>query len=239
MALGDLVDPFTHLGGGSTPFSARISGMKVGRPFTLGCLSAMIATGADVGSSFEECLIVYEKSADKVPMEVLGVAEQITGAIFHEIDVAVHWSRDPHQRPKGSCIAVGLQFDEVSKVRSGPDAMGYALPYSKGCLQVYILIQRVLQCRFACLDSGTKMREGALLGHVMAHEIGHVLQGVVRHSEEGVMKTNWTSEEVLRMVTRRLSFTSSDADLIRLSSFVKRKIATPDSYSDAQAPDKR
>jgi hypothetical protein len=31
----------------------------------------------------------------------------------------------------------------------------------------------------------------ALLGYVLAHEIGHVLEGLVRHSGAGVMKASW------------------------------------------------
>lgn len=46
-----------------------------------------------------------------------------------------------------------------------------------------------------------------LLGHVLAHELGHVLQGVARHSEEGVLKERWSAAEIQVMPTRQLRFT--------------------------------
>ena len=51
---------------------------------------------------------------------------------------------------------------------------------------------------------------GYLLGNVLAHEIGHVLQGVLRHSETGVMKARWSDNEILRMPRERLHFTAED-----------------------------
>jgi hypothetical protein len=100
--------------------------------------------------------------------------------------------------------------------------MGYALPFSNSRSQIHIGIDRVLRCRRACFDPRTRISEASLLGHVMAHEIGHVLQGLVRHSEDGLMKESWTPEEMLNMPTRRLSFTKRDADLIYLG-FLKQR----------------
>jgi hypothetical protein len=48
----------------------------------------------------------------------------------------------------------------------------------------------------------------------MAHEIGHVLQGVNRHSESGVMKANWTDIDFESMTFEPLRFTPEDARLI-------------------------
>jgi hypothetical protein len=58
------------------------------------------------------------------------------------------------------------------------------------------------------------LSSGFLLGYVLAHEIGHVLQGVARHSETGVMKNRWSLLEVVNMKYDRLHFTALDATLI-------------------------
>jgi len=34
----------------------------------------------------------------------------------------------------------------------------------------------------------------SLLGHVMAHEVGHILQGTTQHSESGIMR-RWTGQD--------------------------------------------
>jgi hypothetical protein len=53
-----------------------------------------------------------------------------------------------------------------------------------------------------------------LLGHVLAHEMGHVLQGLNRHSETGVLKERWSPAEIERMWKELLRFTLQDATLI-------------------------
>ena len=55
-----------------------------------------------------------------------------------------------------------------------------------------------------------------ILAHVMVHEITHVLQGVSRHSESGVMKATWTMKEYGEMLPKPLPFTDDDVLLIRL-----------------------
>lgn len=54
-----------------------------------------------------------------------------------------------------------------------------------------------------------------VLGHVLAHEIAHVVEGVNRHSAEGVMKANWYSKDYSDMATQPLTFTPEDVALIR------------------------
>ena len=46
---------------------------------------------------------------------------------------------------------------------------------------------------------------GKVLGHVLAHQVTHVLQGIARHSAEGLMAALWSTEDVRRML--RASFT--------------------------------
>jgi len=46
----------------------------------------------------------------------------------------------------------------------------------------------------------------SLLGHVMAHEIGHLLQGTTQHSESGIMKARWTGQDFTEKAWRPLGF---------------------------------
>lgn len=58
------------------------------------------------------------------------------------------------------------------------------------------------------------IRLSGVIAHVMAHEITHILQGVNRHSESGVMKATWTLEDFSEMAIRPLPFTPFDVRLI-------------------------
>jgi hypothetical protein len=53
-----------------------------------------------------------------------------------------------------------------------------------------------------------------LLAHVLVHEITHLLEGIDRHSESGVMKAHWSSDDTLEMAWKPLAFTEEDKYLI-------------------------
>jgi hypothetical protein len=53
-----------------------------------------------------------------------------------------------------------------------------------------------------------------LVGHVLAHEIVHMLQGVNLHSSSGIMKPRWDSRDYVDMQRGRLNFTEEDIRLI-------------------------
>ena len=54
-----------------------------------------------------------------------------------------------------------------------------------------------------------------ILAHVMVHEIAHVLEGIDRHSKEGVMKSQWTLDDFKKMAYKPLPFYPEDVLLIR------------------------
>ena len=54
-----------------------------------------------------------------------------------------------------------------------------------------------------------------MTGHVLAHEITHVLQGTNFHSMSGVMKAVWDSGECRHVAVHPLMFTATDILLIR------------------------
>jgi hypothetical protein len=82
--------------------------------------------------------------------------------------------------------------------------MAYAMPYEGAHI-------RLLYDRIAL--TGPKLLPN-LLTHVLVHEIAHILQGVPRHSDEGLMKARWTQEDYNSMLRKPLEFTSEDIDLI-------------------------
>ncbi len=54
-----------------------------------------------------------------------------------------------------------------------------------------------------------------VLGHVLAHEIGHVLLGHNGHAREGLMKATWSATEQTAMRHRSLSFTAEEGGHLR------------------------
>jgi hypothetical protein len=61
-----------------------------------------------------------------------------------------------------------------------------------------------------------------LLAHVLVHEVTHILQGVPRHSDIGVMKAYWNIDDYREMAKTPLPFTELDTRLI-LDGLTSRK----------------
>jgi hypothetical protein len=53
-----------------------------------------------------------------------------------------------------------------------------------------------------------------LLGHVLAHEIVHMLQGIEQHSASGLMKVRWDNRDYADMQRGGLKLTTDDIELI-------------------------
>ena len=56
---------------------------------------------------------------------------------------------------------------------------------------------------------------GRLLGHVMAHEVGHLLIGSHAHSNRGIMCPAWSRRELRSMEMGSLLFTGDQARKMR------------------------
>lgn len=61
--------------------------------------------------------------------------------------------------------------------------------------------------RVMALVDGTTVAAPALLGRVMAHEIGHLLLGPDSHSRTGVMRGNWSAPELSLVARLEMYFT--------------------------------
>ena len=91
-------------------------------------------------------------------------------------------------------------------LKAGPGALAFAKVYEGVHITVFWnRIER--QPRFA--------PPVVVLAHVLVHEITHILQGVNRHSESGVMKSRWTAEDHRAMASKPLPFTPLDVELIQ------------------------
>lgn len=62
--------------------------------------------------------------------------------------------------------------------------------------------------------------EALVMGHVMAHEVGHLLLGVGGHGSEGLMMHPWGARELRQVARSGLGFTAAEA--ARMQSFCGR-----------------
>jgi len=59
-------------------------------------------------------------------------------------------------------------------------------------------------------SAGGPRQVATILAHVMVHEIAHLLEGVARHSQTGVMKAHWDGYDLMQMAVTPLPFDPED-----------------------------
>lgn len=100
---------------------------------------------------------------------------------------------------------VRIRVSEETPAALNPGALGTALPYEG--TNIVVFYDRVWShCRPSAVP--------VVLGHVMAHEIVHVLEGIACHSREGLMKAEWTGRDDAAMRLGKLRLSDWDITLI-------------------------
>jgi hypothetical protein len=61
----------------------------------------------------------------------------------------------------------------------------------------------------------TRRETGAILGHVIAHEIAHLLLGTSSHSESGIMRARWQTGELMSVLNGQMLFTEEQSQVMR------------------------
>lgn len=54
-----------------------------------------------------------------------------------------------------------------------------------------------------------------ILGYVLSHELAHMMQGINRHSDSGIMKARWSRADLEHMLAGGMGFDEPDVILIR------------------------
>jgi|ERR1035438_60395 hypothetical protein len=136
-----------------------------------------------------------------LPTEVLEVSQAKAAGMFAAIGVKLDW-RCPKSGPQGTIVISLVRGDPTSR---NPHELAHALPYEGAHILIfYDSVRRIMPNKVP-----------ALLAHVMVHEVTHILQGISRHSDSGIMKAQWDENDFLQMTWKPLRFTDDDVDMIQ------------------------
>jgi len=146
--------------------------------------------------------------------------EQAVTTILAGIHIQLDWAGQSRLAPKVAATCAGESTDQDLFVEIVPHApasfssvaLAMAMPYANSGVRIVIFYDRVEP-----LLRGHHAPQAKILGYVLAHEIGHVLQGVARHSESGIMRARWLENDFKQMGMGTLTFTNDDVKLIRRS----------------------
>jgi hypothetical protein len=172
-------------------------------------MAAMVGTNAWAGSipAVKRQVTVCMSGSGNVALE--NRAKVVASGILAGGGVKIAW-HSPSNCPREG-ILITLSND--TPVGLHPGALAYAQPYDG--THVVVFYDRVKN-QPGILPLAKPVFVASLLGHVMVHEVTHILQGVVRHSESGVMKQQWTGVDYAEMSGKPLQFTDEDVVLIQL-----------------------
>jgi hypothetical protein len=166
---------------------------------------------------------VQLNSQVQVPKNLLRDSQQAATVIFARIRVQLIWRGLSQQASKvvagmGEPSTHDLAVEIVPHAPSPRNvALATAMPLADSGVRIVVFYDRVKP-----LLVGHHAPEATILGYVLAHETAHVLQGIARHSETGIMRASWTDGDFQLMGTRLLTFTPEDVQLVR------RRLAPPD-----------
>ena len=129
---------------------------------------------------------------------------QATAAeILKSAGILLEWSGEERTCSQRHGIVVTISLE--TPLHQHPGTLAYALPYDR--TRVVLFYDRVLSATGPAVTP-------SLLGHVLAHEIVHILQGVNLHATSGIMKPRWDKRDYDQMQRAPLPFTQEDLNLI-------------------------
>ena len=142
--------------------------------------------------------------SDRVGGTSLPVAKAVAARILAATGARVHWSEGD------AAGAIVIRFLDFAPEKQPPDTLAQASPYATSGVGITVFLDRVW-----AFANHQPFFQPRILGHVLAHEIGHVLRGTNGHSWTGVMKAHWDDADYRAMLARGLTFTAEDVVDIR------------------------
>ena len=158
-----------------------------------------------------------------LPVADLAVAREHAQAILQEAGLSIVWEdcwageRQPIstsarcQEPVGGDIVLRLQKTNGTD-RSKFVSMGFSLVGTAGAAP-FLATVYVDRVESVARGAGTDARR--LLGLAMAHEIGHVLLNSNTHAASGLMRADWSRNELRRKDAAAWHFLDSEAAHVR------------------------
>ena len=139
----------------------------------------------------------------KAPDDVLEDAQEEVDRIFAESGFEVVWT---NTRPQ---ITVKIASQVLGYARAASPVMGVASRTANGPVAQVFFRQVQDFARICRVDLST------MLGHVIAHEVGHLLLPTYSHSPTGLMRGEWDKRQVRDAARGALTFTDAQAQKIR------------------------
>ena len=191
-------------------------------------LTASIASGClgaePIEPQIEAELTVWLYDYADVAPGTLQRSQQQATRILNQVGLHIRWELCPTsaedaeqnrgcaRRAAVDTIRLGILSKKMAKrMASKGIQFGYAVPVAAS----FGVIAGVFYDRTIREADSVGLPRHMMLGHTMAHEIGHLLLGPGSHSPQGIMSPNWRQRQILLVRTSAFLFTKEQAARIR------------------------
>jgi hypothetical protein len=152
----------------------------------------------------------------RVPPSIVNSAEETASRIFAQSGIELHWlpcgGEEESVEEQRACIQT--RFPEhlhVHIVNSDPRLKGSVFGISYFSADGIGSQADVFYTKIAWFRGVSSVEPGTLLGHAMAHELGHLLLGSNSHSLRGLMCANWRTKDLIHMEQGGLLFSEEQS----------------------------
>jgi hypothetical protein len=212
---------------------------EIGSCLALSVLASSLGA-AEPGSKVT--VFVYNYAA--VLPEVLALTEAEASRIYQQAGIEIQWLECPLapkdavqfpacQVPPGPTkLALRiLSRSMAERLRQAEDSFGFALIPEDGS---FATVANVFSYDAEQLANRRGMRHGAILGHLVAHELGHLLLGAGSHSSHGIMQVPWHLKELDIIAQGLMVFRPQEAEGMRTN--IRARLARERPTEAALAP---
>lgn len=107
-----------------------------------------------------------------------------------------------------------LSQSMAERMRQARDCFGFALYPEDGS---FATVANVFAHHAEQIANRHRVRRGVILGHIVAHELGHLLLGAGSHSSSGMMHVPWLPQELERVAQGAMMFTGGESEKMRVN----------------------
>ena len=174
------------------------------RSISIVVISFVLYSGTVAASQENPQATVVAFNDAGIPAAVLRQAEEITQRIYKEAGIRLVWKdRDD---PKSDPTRLFVRIVPHSLTLPGEDfGIAFVGPDGRG-VQTDIFYSGIER-----LAKNSSVNPADILGHVMAHELGHLLLGMNSHSSLGIMQAHWSERQLHEMSRGALKFDKSQS----------------------------
>jgi hypothetical protein len=207
--------------------------LRMGLVLTSG-LTGLSHTVAAASSETSLAITIHVRNYAGVAPNTLAEAEEVATGIFREAGVETRWADTvvttennqvnsaDHSAFTVADIQLSIFPREMSdRIGLANNAMGLAPGTGPDRSMVYVFDSKVETFFWELLRAhlggrmGRPVSKAQILGHVIAHEVGHLLLNLQAHSEHGIMRGDCGLTEMRDATYEMLAFTPQQAEVLQ------------------------